>query len=138
MASQQLDNLVSTGQLKKEPPARAELQGLISPGRAKLKDAESKALSLESRFDLCYNAAHALSLAALRFQGYRSENRFAVFQCLVHTANLQAPQARILADAHGRRNRAEYEGMMDVTQSEVDSIIRITKLILAYVEKLKT
>jgi hypothetical protein len=45
-----------------------------------LKDAHHQGLSLESRFDLAYNAAHALCLAALRWHGYRSGNRFIVFQ----------------------------------------------------------
>ena len=80
-----LDNLVRGGQLKKEPPAQQELDGLIRSGLVRLRDAENATLSLEGRFDLAYNAAHALSLAALRWHGYRSENRYLVFQTLAHT-----------------------------------------------------
>jgi hypothetical protein len=76
MPSPQLDNLVRIGQLKAEPVAQAELDGLMRSGAVRIKDAENKQLSAESRFDLAYNAAHAFSLAALRFHGYRSENRF--------------------------------------------------------------
>jgi hypothetical protein len=47
---------------------------------------------MESRFDLAYNAAHALCLAALRWHGYRPTNRYIVFQGLPHTLGL--------ADAH--------------------------------------
>ena len=36
----------------------------------------------EGRFTSAYNAAHAASLAALPWHGYRSENRFMVLQCL--------------------------------------------------------
>ena len=36
-----LDNLVRTGQLKREPPAQQELDGLIHSGLARLKDAEN-------------------------------------------------------------------------------------------------
>jgi hypothetical protein len=61
MALVSLDNLVRRGQLKAEPPAQSELDGLIRSGLARLSDAENKALSLDSRFDLAYNAAHALS-----------------------------------------------------------------------------
>jgi hypothetical protein len=92
MPLQRLDNLVRTGQLKAEPPARAEIEGLIHSGSARIKDAENATLSLESRFDLAYNAAHALSLAALRFHGYRSDKRYLVFQALQDT--LQLPQAQ--------------------------------------------
>ena len=80
-----LDNLVRIGQLKAEPPAQAEFDGLVRSGQVRLADAANAALSLESRFDLAYNAAHALSLAAMRWHGYRSENRYQVFQCLTHS-----------------------------------------------------
>lgn len=38
-----LDNLVRTGQLKLEPPAQQELDGLIRSGLARLRDAENTA-----------------------------------------------------------------------------------------------
>ncbi|MDT8445232.1 MAG: hypothetical protein RQ722_13130, partial [Desulfuromonadales bacterium] len=81
-SSQQFKNLVDIGQIKQEPGDQKEFDDLLHSGRTRLKDSRMKALSLESRFDLAYNAAHALSLAALRWHGYRSENRYIVFQCL--------------------------------------------------------
>lgn len=66
-----------------------------------------------SRFDLAYNAAHALALNALRLSGYRSDKRYLVFQCLVHTAQVSKVQVRLFALCHERRNLAEYEGYMD-------------------------
>ena len=83
---------------------------MVRSGRVRLKDAQNTALSLESRFDLAYNAAHALSLAALRWHGYRSENRYQVFQCLTHTLQLPPTQWRVLDQAHRKHNLAEYEG----------------------------
>jgi len=71
-----LDKLAGPGKpLKAEPPDASELEGLRRSGLARLKDARNKTLSLESRFDLAYNAAHALSLAALRRLGYRANHR---------------------------------------------------------------
>ena len=60
----------------------------MQSGLRRLDDAGRRELSLESRFDLAYNAAHALALAALRLRGYRSESRYLVFQCLQHTLDL--------------------------------------------------
>ena len=57
-------------------------------GENRLADAANPSLSLESRFDLAYNAAHALASAALRRLGYRAENRYVVFQALPHTLGL--------------------------------------------------
>jgi len=76
--------------LKNEAPDANEIAGLLRTGRARLHDAKNTALALESRFDLAYNAAHALCLAALRRMGYRSGNRYIVFQVLPHTLGLGA------------------------------------------------
>jgi hypothetical protein len=124
-----LDNLVRIGQLKAEPPAQAELDGLIRSGRVRLTDAANGALNLESRFDLAYNAAHALSLAALRWHGYRSENRYQVFQCLTHVLGLDATLWRVLDQAHRKRNLAEYEGDLDVDEALVEALIRVAEAV---------
>ena len=127
MPSPQLDNLVRIGQLKAEPVARAELDGLMRSGAARIKDAENEQLSAESRFDLAYNAAHAFSLAALRFHGYRSENRFLVFQSLQHTLKLSPQKWRVLDQAHKKRNLVEYEGSIDIDASLLEAQIRIAR-----------
>lgn len=112
-----LENLAGAGKpLAAEPPDSAEIAGLIRSGRARLADARNTALSPESRFDLAYNAAHALSLAALRRQGYRARHRYIVFQVLPHTLGLGPEVWRVLAKAHDSRNLAEYEGHVDVDE----------------------
>lgn len=131
-----LDNLVRIGQLKREPPERDEIGGLIRSGRVRLEDAANETLSIESRFDLAYNAAHALSLAALRWHGYRSENRYQVFQCLQHTLDLPAEQWRVLDQAHRKRNLAEYEGVIDVDEALVAAMVRTGRTILGRTENL--
>ena len=129
MSSSPLQNLLRTGQLKAEDPARGEFQGLVRSGLVRLADADNATLALESRFDLAYNAAHALSLAALRWHGYRSESRYLVFQTLNHTLSLENAQWRVLDQAHRKRNLAEYEGDMDVDEALVEALIRVTHLV---------
>lgn len=124
-----LDNLVRIGQLKAELPAQAEFDGLVRSGQVRLADAANATLSLESRFDLAYNAAHALSLAAMRWHGYRSESRYHVFQCLTHTIGLEAVQWRVLDQAHRKRNLAEYEGELDVDDALVEALVRTTHVV---------
>jgi hypothetical protein len=68
--------------------------GLKQSGLRRLTDAQNAANSLESRFDLAYNAAPPLSLAALRRAGYRSTNRYIVFQALPHTLGVAMPIER--------------------------------------------
>jgi hypothetical protein len=123
----QLDNLVRIKKLKAEPPSKAEFEGLLRSGKARLEDAGKKTLSPESRFDLAYNAAHALSLAALRWHGYRSDSRYLVFQCLEHTLDLPNEQWRVLDRAHNKRNVAEYEGYLDIDTELLDALLRVAR-----------
>lgn len=127
MTIPELDRLVRIGHLKAGEASPAEINGLVRSGLARLHDAESAQLSIESRFDLTYNAAHALALAALRFHGYRSEHRYTVFQCLAHTLSLPAEQWRVLDEAHRRRNIAEYEGGVELEESQVESLRRVAR-----------
>ena len=138
MSHPQLDNLVRIGQLKIESASESELQGLVRSGVHRLDDAAREELSLESRFDLAYNAGHALALAALRFRGYRSEPRYLVFQCLQHTINLPQEQWRVLDHAHRKRNLAEYEGEMDVDEQLVTALLRVAREVAKRVEQLMT
>ena len=119
-----LDNLVRIRQLKLEPAAQAEIDGLMRSGFARLADAQLHMLSADSKFDLGYNAAHAFALAALRWHGYRSEHRYTVFQCLEHTVELPPSQWRVLDNAHRKRNVAEYEGYLDIDRGVVEALIR--------------
>lgn len=124
-----LENLVGRDRpLIAEAPDDGEIAGLIRSGLARLADAENPALSLESRFDLACNAAHALSLAALRRCGYRARHRYIVFQVLPHTLGLGPEVWRVLDIAHARRHLAEYEGHVDVAERlvlDVTSACRI-------------
>ncbi len=136
MTSSNLENLAKIGQLKLEPPAQAEVDGLLKSGRNRLKDAGNASNEIESRFDLAYNAAHALALAALRWHGYRSESRYLVFQVLPHTLGMTDAQWRVLALCHDRRNKAEYEGTLEVDERLLAELIALTGRLLGAVEKL--
>jgi hypothetical protein len=127
MPSSELDNLVVAGQLAKEPPSPAEFDGLVKSGRARLADAGKKALAMESRFDLAYNAAHALALAALRWHGYRAKNRYLVFQVLEHTLGTPPQIVRVIAKAHAVRNNAEYEGASEADEQLVNDLVAATE-----------
>ena len=117
-----LDNLVRAGQLKAEPRNDAEIKRMLAMARVRLADSNLTTLSPEGRFTSAYNAAHAAALAALRWRGYRSESRYTVFQCLVHTLNWSATQWRVLDAAHQKRNLAEYEGFLEIEESAIDEL----------------
>jgi hypothetical protein len=131
-----LDNLVRIGQLKAEPRNDAEVRRMLTMARNRLEDAQLAGLSTEGRFTSAYNAAHAASLAALRWHGYRSENRYMVFQCLTHTLNWPAPRWRMLDVAHQKRNLAEYEGFLEVEESAIAELCAVVAELIADVAKL--
>lgn len=130
MTSKPLDNLVKIRRLKKESASQQEIDGLIRSARNRLRDAQMKGLSSDSRFDLTYNASHALALAALRWHGYRSENRYLVFQCLEHTLRMEAKEWKVLAKSHRQRNVAEYEGILEVDEQLMTDLSSVTHTLL--------
>lgn len=130
-----LENLAGPGKpLTAEPSDARELAGLMRAGLARLKDAQIAANSLEGRFDLAYNAAHALSLAALRRFAYRAANRHIVFQVLPHTLGLGPEVWRVLNKCHQIRNLGEYEGDLDIDDLLVADLVNACR---AVAEKLQ-
>jgi hypothetical protein len=129
-----LENLCGAGKpLAAEPPDAQEIRGLKRSGLAR-QDAQMPGLSVEGRFDLAYNAAHALCLAALRSHGYRSGNRYIVFQALPHTLGLGAEVWRVLAKCHELRNLGEYEGDLNVDERIVADLIEACRKVLEKLE----
>jgi len=132
-----LDNLSGPDKsLRREPPDAKEFAGLVESGVTRLADAQNESNSLAGRFDLVYNAAHALSLAALRHAGYRSTNRYIVFQVLPHTLGMPPSVWRVLSRGHELRNRGEYEGDLYADERLVTDMITACKAVAAAVKKL--
>jgi hypothetical protein len=121
--SDPLEKLATTGLLKHEPPGREEIAGLLRTGAVRLEDARKTTNAAESRFDLAYNAAHALALAALRMHGFRAEKRYVVFQALPHTLGVDTPTWRLLDRCHRERNATEYEGTSSVDEKLLSGLI---------------
>lgn len=133
-----LDALSGPGKsLRQEPSDAKEFEGLKRSGMARLKDATNPALSLEGRFDLAYNAAHALCLAALRWHGYRPANRYIVFQVLPHTLALGPEVWRVLAKCHDVRNLGEYEGDLNIDERLLADLLTACQAVARAVNKLK-
>lgn len=137
MTLKELDNLVKINDLKAEPPDQDEFNSMVNSAKRCLKDAEVDGLSEEGKFSSAYTAAHLLSLAAMRWHGYRSSNRYQVFQCLVHTVDFDNVKCRVLGQCHNLRNVAEYEGHLEITTQLLNELIEITKELLVLVEALE-
>jgi hypothetical protein len=133
-----LERLTGAGKpLAAEPPDPQEFEGLKRSGLARLKDAANPANALESRFDLAYNAAHALCLAALRYTGFRPHHRYIVFQVLPHTLNLGPDVWRVLDKCHQIRNLGEYEGDLNVDERIVADLVTACRAVAERLEGLQ-
>lgn len=131
-----LDNLVRIGQLKAEPRNEVEANRMLAMARTRMRDTRLAGASAEGRFTSAYNAAHIAALAALRWHGYRSENRYTVFQCLAHTLDWSTARWRVLDAAHRKRNLAEYEGLLDMEESTLAELCTLVEELISDVAKL--
>lgn len=130
-----LENLSGPGKpLVAEPPDEAQIRGLQRSGLGRLKDVNHPSLSVETRFDIAYNAAHSLCLAALRRKGYRARHRYIVFQVLPHTLGLGPEVWRVLAKAHDLCNLAEYEGNVEVDERFLVDLIKACEVVVSAVQ----
>ena len=130
-----LDNLVKIRQLAAEPRNENETRRLLRMAQTHLADAQLSSVSLEGRYLSAYAAGHAAGLAVLRHHGYRSENRYIVFQSLTHTLGWPAERWRLLDSAHRTRNLAEYEGFMEVELSQVTELVGVVSMFLTDAER---
>ena len=121
--------------LAAEPPDAKEIGNLIKAGAERLRDSANPANSLASRFDLAYNASHALCLAALRRRGFRPKKRYVVYQVLPLTLGLGPDIWRILARGHDLRNKTEYEGSDEVDEKFLKEMIGACEAVLAVLGK---
>jgi hypothetical protein len=114
-----------------------EFDGLVRSALERATDAKNSSLALASRFTLAYDASHSLALAALRTHGYRSEDRYLVFQCLQHTLGWLPDQWLLLDYCHKKRNLAEYEGHLDVDDGLVAELMVLVHTLLQQVPALR-
>lgn len=131
MSSRELENLVRSGDLVRSARPPELIRVLRERGRVRLVDAANRSNALASRFDLAYNGAHSLALAALHQAGYVPENRHIVFQALMHTTRLDHPFVRILDRAHTLRNAFEYRGEGEIDERFITDLIAAGKALAA-------
>ncbi len=136
MTLKHLENLAKAGELRNEPPDQVEIDGLLNAARTGLSDARVAGLSEQGKFMSAYSAAHALAVAALRWHGYRSQNRYLAFQCLQHTVGLAQEKWRVLDNCHKQRNIAEYEGHLSISTQLLRQLLEITSELVELVESL--
>ncbi len=121
-----LDNLIGKG-LQNEPTRPAEIRRFLAKIATKLSDAQSGAVSLDSQFDLAYEALLQIGLAALRANGVRPDSRgghhVLALQTLATTIGYPREKLRLLDEFRRQRGAGLYDGSFNPSQAEVDALI---------------
>ena len=121
-----LDNLVGKG-LQREATNAAEISRFLSKIALKLADARNEQISLDTRFDIAYEAVLQIGLAALRANGLRPDSRgghhILALQTLNTTIDYPTKNLRLLDEFRRQRAAGLYDGSFDPTSAEVNAIL---------------
>ena len=139
--AEQLANLKERGILAAHDAPIEEIQQHMLIAKEHLADAKRKDNSLVTRFSVAYAAGHALLVAAIKMNGFRTTSekghRAILYQILDVLLPGAAGAQEPLLRANNTRNKAEYDGdAVDVTQGQVDDVIDAVKNVSEEVEHL--
>ena len=111
-----LENLLRIGKLKPHAAERVEVARLLAAAERALNDAESTALSGDSRLDLAYRAIVQVALVAMLAHGFRPStsepgHHQVLIQALPKTIGLPPERLQVLEAYRAARNQSDYRGI---------------------------
>lgn len=126
--------------LQQEQTDAIEIARFLAKIDVKLADCQAKSVSLESRFDIAYEALLQCGLAALRAHGLRPDSRgghhVMALQTLPTTIGFPKEKVRILDEFRKQRAVGLYDGSFDPSEAElralVDTAIGLRQTLLAW------
>ena len=135
-----LKDWLNSGWLIQHDTTTEEMAGFLALAERDIRDAQTKELSEDWRFNIAYNAALQLALAALAASGYRvgrggSHHHYAI-QSLSHTLGVEPDILRLFDRFRKKRNIAEYDSVGMISGQEADEMlalaIRLRELLLEW------
>lgn len=137
-----LDNMLGRG-LEKTEANKVEISRYLAKIRRKIEDSKKENISLDSRFDIAFEALLQIALAALRASGYRATSeaghqRLAI-QLLPKSIGVESSELRTLDEYRKKRSIGLYEADFEPSESEVKAVTgaveRLLKMLLAQIRK---
>lgn len=123
-----LDNLIGRG-LEHESSNKFEIQRLLEKIATKLADSRNQTVSLETRFDIAYEALLQIGLVALRSHNLRPNSRgghhVLVLQTLPLTIGYSQDKLRLLDEFRKQRAAGLYDGSFTPSESELAELIDV-------------
>lgn len=134
-----LDNLIGRG-LERAGSDTEELARYLERIRRKLQDSRQPTISLDSRFDVAFEAMLQIALAALRANGYRTTSgaghQQLAIQALPKSIGVSAADMRALDEFRKKRSAGLYLAEFEPSEAEVVALIgaveRLHKQLLAW------
>jgi uncharacterized protein (UPF0332 family) len=111
-----------------------EIRNLFAIADRDLKDCQIKAVSLDRRFEIAYNAALQVATAALFSSGYRAgreSHHYYIVESLKHTVGIDP---KVLNKFRLKRSQANYEFAGVVSDGELAEMIAMAVDLRAQVE----
>ena len=132
-----LENLVGKG-LQRESTSPEEIRRFLTKIATRLSDAQSRQVSLDSSFDLAYEALLQIGLAALRANGFRPDSRgghhVVALQTLNTTIGYPREKLRLLDEYRRQRAIGLYDGSFEPSNAELDALVATVVELKGYYE----
>ena len=132
-----LANMVGRG-LERAEPDRQEISRYLIKIRRRTEDAAKSAVSLESRFDIAFEALLLIALAALRANGYRATSEAGhqrlVIRLLPESIGIDPVEIRIMDEFRKKRSLGLYEADFDPSDEEVKAVTDSVRSLLERLE----
>lgn len=120
-----LDNMVGRG-LERADTGRDEIARYLTKIRRRIADSKKIGISLDSRFDIAFEALLQISLAALRVNGYRTTSAAGhqqlAIQLLPKSIGIDPTEIRTLDEYRKKRSIGLYEADFDPSEEEVKAV----------------
>jgi len=123
-----LETLLGRG-LQQEPTDAVEISRFLKKIEAKLVDCMSPTISLDSRFDIAYEALLQCGLAALRAHGLRPDSKgghhIMALQTLPVTIGFSKNKVRLLDEFRKQRAAGLYDGSFIPSEAELEALLDV-------------
>ena len=125
-----LDNLVGKG-LQREPTDAEEIGRFLGKIDTKLADARARGVSVDSRFDIAYEAMLQIGLVALRAHDLRPDSRgghhVLALQTLETTIGFPKAKIRVIDQFRRQRSQGLYDGSFEPSETEVSELVALVE-----------
>ena len=132
-----LENLIGKG-LQREPASAEEVRRFLAKITTRLADAQNDAISLDSRFDLAYEALLQIGLVALRANNLRPDSRgghhILALQTLNTSIGYPREKLRLLDEYRRQRATGLYDGSFVPTQAEFNELLTTVLELMAHLQ----